>query len=214
MVIKLSGPSRISSKQPDKLVIFLHGVGADGNDLLGLSQELGLSNAVFLSPNAPFPYDMFPIGYQWFSLSNRSEESLYQGIQTALPILKAYIDENLAKYKLHYKNLILIGFSQGSMMAMQLAPRLPEACLAVVAFSGALVNPKALAEEALSKPAICLIHGEEDQVVSSTQHRLSARALKAIQIPFEEHLIKELGHSINLKALDIAKNFLIKSLPI
>jgi len=201
---KLSGPFKLPTTQqtPDKLVVFLHGVGSDGYDLIGLSNEIATSlpNAIFLSPNAPFPYEAYSMGYQWFSLSDYSPDKLYQGIKIALPILKSYIDENLAKYNLGYKDLVLIGFSQGTMMALQLAPRLPEACFAVIGFSGALVNPVALEQEIKSKPPICLIHGDVDQVVPASQHRLSIRALNSMNIPLQDHVIKDMGHSINNEA--------------
>lgn len=208
---KLSGPSKLPKTQnPDKLVLFLHGVGADGHDLLSLSNEFTeiFPNAVFLSPNAPFPYDEFPMGYQWFSLRDRSENRLLEGIRIALPILQSYIDENLAKYNLDYKDLILIGFSQGTMMALQLAPRLSETCFAVIGFSGALVAPQTLAVEMKSKPSIFLAHGDEDQVVQPSQHRFSVTSLKNMQIPVEEHLLSKNGHNISLEAINLAKNFL------
>ena len=212
MTNKLSGPFKLPLKsgKPDKLVVFLHGVGSDGFDLMGLADEFAevLPNAVFLSPNAPFPYEAYSMGYQWFSLSDYSEDKLYQGIQIALPILKEYIDENLAKYQLKYKDLILIGFSQGTMMALQLAPRLPETCFAVIGFSGALVKPSALATEIKSKPKIFLSHGDMDQVVPISQHRFSTKSLKNIEITVEDHIIKNLGHSISLESIELSKKFL------
>lgn len=212
MTIKLSGPFKIPLKltKPDKLVVFLHGVGSDGHDLISLSDEFAgiFPNAIFLSPNAPFPYDAYTMGYQWFSLEDRSPEKLYQGIKTALPILQNYIDENLAKYNLSYENLVLIGFSQGTMMALQLAPRLEEKCFAVIGFSGALVNPIDLEKEKKSNPPICLIHGREDQVVTASQHQYSVMHLKQMNLLSEEHLIKDLAHSINSSAIKFAQNFL------
>jgi phospholipase/carboxylesterase len=212
MTNKLSGPFKIPLKQtkPEKLLVFLHGVGSDGHDLISLADEFAniLPNAIFLSPNAPFPYDAYPMGYQWFSLNDRSPEKLYQGIKIALPILQNYIDENLSKYNLSYKDLILIGFSQGTMMALQLAPRLEEECFAVIGFSGALINPIELEKEKKSNPPICLIHGEEDQVVTAAQHKYSVTHLKKMNLLSEEYLIKGLAHSINSKALKFAQDFL------
>ncbi len=208
----LTGPFKLpnSAVKPDKLVVFLHGVGADGYDLINLADEISqsLPNAVFLSPNAPFPYDEFPSGYQWFSLRDRSETALSLEIKKTLPILKHYIDENLAKYKLTYQDLVLIGFSQGTMMALQLAPRLPEKCFAVIGFSGALVNPELLRTETISKPSIFLSHGDEDQVVPLTQHRLSIRALNSMGFSLTEHISLGAGHTISLESLNKAKEFL------
>ena len=193
-------------------MIFLQGVGADGFDLLELSREFSkaVPNAIFLSPHAPFPYDEFSAGRQWFSLRDRSEEKLYQGIKIALPILKAYIDDNLAKYKLEYKDLVLIGFSQGTMMALQMAFRLPSSCTAVIGFSGALINPTALHNELKSTPAVFLGHGDDDQVVPISQHYVSVKHLKKIQPSLEEHIAKGSTHTISLKSLNLAIDFLKK----
>lgn len=208
----LSGPFKlpISGKKPDKMVIFLHGVGSDGFDLINLADEFAedLENAIFLSPNAPFKYDQFPSGYQWFSLSDYSEEKLYKGIEQALPILQNYIDVNLAKYELSYKDLILIGFSQGTMMAMQMAPRLKEACLAVICFSGALVSPKMLKNNIMSKPPFFLSHGSDDMVVPVSMHISAQEALKNMGFYVEDHIIEQLGHGISLEAIDLAKKFI------
>ena len=216
MTITLSGPFKLpmSNQKPDKLVIFLHGVGSDGLDLINLADEIEetLPNAVFLSPNAPFPHDVYT-GYQWFSLSDYDDDKLFQGVQVALPILRNYIDENLAKYKLSYKDLVLLGFSQGSMMAIQTALRLPESCFAVICFSGALVKPSALATEMKSKQPMFIAHGSADQVVPATQHRLTVRTLKNMDIEVEDHLIEGLGHTISLEGLELAQAFLKKRLP-
>lgn len=211
-MIELSGPSKYlsSNKNPSKLVIFLHGVGSDGLDLIDLAYDINdvLPDAIFLSPNAPFPYESYTSGYQWFSLSDRSNQALYSGIKIALPILKHYIDVNLSHYNLSYKDLLLIGFSQGAMMALQIALALPSQAFAVISFSGAFITPDNLAKEAKCKTAICLIHGDQDQVVPYAQHGLSIKALRALNLPLEEHLIKGLGHSINKEALNFAKDFL------
>lgn len=216
MVQELKGPYKLPSgnKKPEKLVVFLHGVGSDGYDLIGLADDFEeiIENAVFLSPNAPFKYENFPTGYQWFSLSDYNPDKLYHGIKQALPILKTYIDKNLEKYSLEYKDLVLVGFSQGAMMSVQLALRLPNPCLAVISFSGAIIKPEELVEDINSKPYICLIHGENDHVVPISKHHASVQILKNIQVPFKEYILKDLAHSINLEALKLAKNFLSECL--
>jgi phospholipase/carboxylesterase len=210
--MKLSGPFKIpyNGKRPSKMVIFLHGVGADGHDLINLADEFEevLDTAVFLSPNAPFPYDNFPMGYQWFSLKDYSEDKLYEGIEKSLPILKDYIDENLAAYKLEYKDLVLIGFSQGSMMAMHMAPRLGDSCLGVICYSGALVKPSKLKDAIKSTPSIFLCHGEEDMVVPVSMHKLARQELKKMGFEVQDHIIAHLGHGISLEGIDLAKEFL------
>jgi phospholipase/carboxylesterase len=209
---KLNGPFKLptNGKKADKLVIFLHGVGADGLDLINLADDISeiLPNAAFLSPNAPFPYDDFSSGYQWFSLRDRSEEMLYKGIKTASPILKNYIDENLKNHNLSYKDLVLFSFSQGTMMALQFAPTLPEECFAVIGFSGALASPMNLKQDMQTKPNIFLCHGDDDQVVPFSRHRHSAKALNDMDFPVEEYIMKGAGHTITMSGLKAAKKFL------
>ncbi len=208
---KLNGPFKLAlNAKPDKLVIFLHGVGADGYNLISLAEEFEevLPNAAFLSPNAPFPHETHPSGYQWFSLADYSPNKLYEGIKNALPILTNFIDEHLKNFNLGYKDLVLIGFSQGTMMALQIAPRLEKECLAVIGFAGALIKPEILKNEIRSKPNICLIHGDLDQVVPIAQHFASIHAFESMNLPLNQCIIKDLGHSINEEALEYAKNYL------
>lgn len=211
--MNLSGPFKLSSNgvKPSKLVIFLHGVGADGHDLINLADEFveNLSKAVFLSPNAPYPYDLYPVGYQWFSLKDYNEDKLYEGIERALPILKEYIDENLFKYNLKYKDLILIGFSQGSMLAFQMAPRLADPCT-VIGFSGTLIKPDELKKNIKSMPKILLIHGSDDEVLPASRYITTHKSLNNMGFDVEGHLIEGLGHSINSECIKLANQFLKK----
>ncbi len=212
MMKNLNGPFRLptNGKRPDKIVVFLHGLGSNGLNLIPLADEIEeiFPNAVFLSPNAPFIYDEFNSGYEWFSLNDRSEEKLYQGFKIAAPILKDYIDENLKTHNLNYKNLILIGFSQGTMMALQFAPTLPEKCFAVIGFSGTIASPSYLKEEAKVKPPIFLCHGDNDQVVPFSRHRHSIKILNNMNFSVEEYIMKGEGHHINMEGLEKAKDFL------
>src|SRR5215212_6641567 len=122
MLMSLSGPSRppLAGGRPRKLVILLHGLGADGNDLIGLQQYWGrlLPDAEFISPNAPFPCDMAPYGYQWFSVQDRTPTAVLAGVRAAAPSLDAFIDEELQKRDLTASDAVLVGFSQGTMMSL------------------------------------------------------------------------------------------------
>ena len=212
MDIKLNGRivNLAKDEKPEKMVVFLHGVGSNADDLISLADDFSLifPKAVFLSPNAPFPYDLYPMGYQWFSLKDYSFRAMSRGIEIAIPILQLFIEENLAKYDLNFCDLVLIGFSQGTMMALQIAPRFKESCFAVIGFSGALINFNQLIKEQKSNPPICLIHGDIDQVVTIDRHFESVNALKNIGLLKEEHVIKNMEHSINLEALTKAMKFL------
>src|SRR5260370_4916385 len=118
----------VAGGQPRRLVILLHGLGADGNDLIGLQQYWGrlVPDAEFVSPNAPFPCEMAPYGYQWFSVRDRSPVAVLAGVRAAAPSLDSFIDDELQKRGLEERDAVLVGFSQGTMMALYVGlPRAP-----------------------------------------------------------------------------------------
>src|SRR4051794_33134777 len=122
MLMQLTGPSQppAAGGKPKKLVVLLHGLGADGTDLIGIAPYWArlVPSAEFVAPNAPFPCDMGPYGYQWFSLQDRSMESILAGVRAAAPFVEAFIDDLLAARGLAEKDLALVGFSQGTMMSL------------------------------------------------------------------------------------------------
>lgn len=211
----LSGPSRPAlSGNTKQLVILLHGLGADGNDLFGLSDELAdaLPDAAFVSPNAPFACDMAPWGYQWFSLRDWSEASMLQGVREAEPILNAFIDEQKIKYNLQDNQIALLGFSQGTMMSLHVALRRAQPLAGIVGFSGAMVAPQNLPQEITAKPPVCLIHGMVDPVVPFMAMGMAEAALKTAGVSVETHARPMLPHSIDGEGLRAAKMFLQKCL--
>jgi len=193
-----------------RLVMFLHGVGADGNDLLSLGRMMDLPDTHFFSPHAPFKFDMAPYGYQWFSLMDRNPARMLAGVQTAAPILNATIDAQMARFKLKPSQVALVGFSQGSMMSLYTAPRRDEALAGVVAMSGAMLGAETLATEAKSKPPVCLIHGTRDEVVPFMAMGHAEASLAIAGIPVEAHAREGLGHGIDEPALEAASAFLRK----
>src|ERR1700740_1341201 len=156
MISALSGPSRppASGGQPGRLVILLHGLGADGNDLIGLAPHWAslLPTAEFLSPNAPFPCDMAPYGYQWFSAQDRSPAAVLAGVRAAAPFLDAFIDEALAERGLDDADLAFVGFSQGTMMSLFVGLRRAKPAAGILGFSGRLLCPELLARRVRSRP--------------------------------------------------------------
>ena len=211
--MKLSGPSFVPPTVK-KIVVFLHGLGANGDDLISLADEFApdLPDAAFYSPNAPFPCDMAPYGCQWFSLQQRVEEIILAGIKIAAPILNEYLDGLLKEHNLKPKDLVLVGFSQGTMMSLYVAPRRPERIAGVVGYAGALIAPELLQKEIASKPPICLIHGDADMVVPYQAMLIADAALATTQIPHETHTRPHLGHGIDGQGIEIAKKFLKKHL--
>src|SRR6202043_1925143 len=142
MMMSLSGPTRppVAGGKPRRLVILLHGLGADGNDLIGLQQVWGrlLPEAEFISPNAPFPCDMAPYGYQWFSAQDQSPAARLAGVRAAAPILDGFIDQSLAERGLADSRAALVGFSQGTMMALFVGLRRAQPAAGILGFSGRL----------------------------------------------------------------------------
>lgn len=199
------------------MVVFVHGYGADGADLLGLADPLAphLPNTVFYSPDAPEPCNGAPMGRQWFSIpwiDGSSEEVARQGLLAAADDLNAFLDQKLAEEGLGPEALCLVGFSQGSMISLHIAPRRPAAIAGVVSISGRLLSPELL-YEAVVKPPILLIHGDQDPVVPFEDMRLAGNALLEAGFETYGHVMKGTGHGIAPDGLSVALSFLIERLP-
>ncbi len=207
----LSGPSvKPRSGAPKKLVVLLHGLGADGNDLIGLAPYWAqlLPDAEFVSPHAPFPCDMAPMGRQWFSLQSRELEHILAGVRACAPILDAYLDELLAERGLEDRQMALVGFSQGTMMSLYVGLRRAKPLAAIIGYSGVLVGPDLLKDELRSRPPVLLAHGDADEVVPVRAHPAAVAALKAANVPVEALLRPGLGHGIDEEGLKRGGAFL------
>ena len=212
-ITKFFEAAPISGNKPDKLVIFLHGYGSNGKDLIGLATEFAkvLPNAHFISPNAPFEFEGFiHDGYQWFSLSSYDPELIYPQIIEANNILDQFINLQLKRFNLEHKDLILTGFSQGSMMSMYNSLRSGDKFGGILAYSGKLILPTSLGEVIGSKPRMCLVHGTHDSVLPH-DHMIEAKdLLEKIEVPHEVHSIEGLDHGINSSGIKIGMSFLEK----
>ena len=169
MAATLDGPRLppASGGPAKQLVVFLHGYGADGNDLIGLGREWAraLPHAAFVSPNAPDACGMTPMGRQWFDLTFRDPGEMTRGVAKAGPVIDAFIAAELERLRLPSSALALVGFSQGTMVALAVGLTLKSPPAAIVGYSGALANPEALAERTGTGPAILLVHGDADEVI-------------------------------------------------
>lgn len=218
MTRKLTSARRGAAKGAARnMVVFVHGYGADGADLLGLADPLAphLPGTVFYSPDAPEPCNGAPMGRQWFPipwLDGSSEQAAREGLLAAADDLNAFLDEKLAEEGLTPDALALVGFSQGAMMSLHVAPRRSPKIAGVVAISGRLLAPELL-HEAVEKPPIVLIHGDEDAVVPFEDMGLAGNALVAAGFETYGHVMKGTGHGIAQDGLSVALSFLADRLP-
>jgi len=208
----LSGPSHPpqSGGKPRRLVILLHGFGADGNDLIGLAPYWAslLPDAEFLSPNAPFRCDLSPHGYQWMTLRDPDPAARLAGTRTAAAILNGFIDEELEKRGLTEADLALVGFSQGTMMSLFVGPRRERQIAGIVGFSGRLIAPALLKGELRSHPPVLLVHGTDDAMVPYTSMAEAEIALDDAGISVETLTCPGVGHGIDEEGLRRGGQFL------
>lgn len=200
------------------MVVFLHGYGANGADLLGLADPLGehLPDTLFLAPDAPERCAASPMGYQWFPIpwiDGSSEAAAAEGMARAAADLDAYLDKTLAEENMTPDRLVLFGFSQGTMLALHVAPRRPAPVAGVVGFSGRLLAPETVAEEAVSKPPVVLVHGDSDDVVPPASLPEAADTLTEAGFEVYAHVSKGTAHGIAPDGLSVALAFLQEKLP-
>jgi phospholipase/carboxylesterase len=195
-------------------VIFLHGYGANGADLLGLAEPLAphLPDTLFIAPDAPETCAASPLGFQWFPIpwiDGSSEEAAETGMRAAIDDLNAFLDGVMVDEDLLPEQVALVGFSQGTMMALHVAPRREDAVAGVVGFSGRLLAPEVLADEVVVRPPVLLVHGDADDVVPVQSLPEAADALQ--KAGWEEvyaHIMKGTGHGIAPDGLSVALAFL------
>jgi len=194
---------------PRQLVVFLHGYGADGNDLIGLGREWAreLPHAAFVSPNAPEPCGMAPMGRQWFDLSLGDMTIIAEGVKRAAPALESFLDAELARHNLPGNALSLVGFSQGTMMALAVGLARKPAPAAIVGYSGALTTVEALPEPGAG-PAILLVHGDIDEVIPVDAMHMAREILAQAGLPVEWHVAQGIGHGIDGEGLRLGGAFL------
>jgi len=222
MATELDGP-RIEPRAGGaarQLVVFLHGYGADGNDLIdiGRAWQPAMPHAAFVSPHAPNPCGQAPMGREWFPLTVRDPAERWTGANKVAPVLNAFLDAELARRNLPPSALALVGFSQGTMMALHVGLRRATAPFAIVGFSGLLVVPPdadadAMAAEITARPPVLLIHGDSDDRIPAQALFHAANGLAALGVPVEWHLSPGIGHGIDQEGLRQGAEFLVRRMP-
>lgn len=202
-----------ASGAPAQIVVFLHGYGADGRDLLGLADPLGahLPDTLFVAPDAPDPSVGNPMGFQWSPipyLDGSSEAEASAAMIRSIEDVNAFLDGLLAETGLGADRLVLFGFSQGSMLSLHVAPRRADRVAGVVAFSGRLLVPELLGAEAVSKPPVLLVHGDADDVVPFEAMNAAGKALTDEGFETYAHVMKGTGHGIAPDGLSVALAFM------
>lgn len=209
-----AGRKAPQSGETRSAVVFLHGYGANGADLLGLADPLAehLPDTLFVAPDAPESIPGMPFGLQWFPIpwiDGSSEEEAHRGLMTASADLNAFLDALMVDEDLLPEQVVLFGFSQGTMMALHVAPRREDALGGVVAFSGRLLSPELLSDEVQSRPPVLLLHGDADEVVPVQSLPQAAEALQ--QAGWQDvyaHIMKGTGHGIAPDGLSVALAFM------
>jgi len=211
----LDGPRKEPSKAVTSLVVLIHGYGANGADLIGLADALApwLPGAAFVAPDAPEPLPDFGFGgRQWFPLTFRDPGELWRGVSLAGPVLDRFLDSELERYRLPPNRLALVGFSQGTMMALHVGLRRSSGPAAIVGFSGVLAGPEHLVSTIKARPPVQLIHGELDDVIPVEAIHLTREALAAAHVPVEWHIRPGIGHQIDPGGLRMAAHLLAQML--
>ncbi|MCZ4262213.1 MAG: alpha/beta hydrolase [Limimaricola soesokkakensis] len=201
-------------------VIFLHGYGANGADLLGLAEPLAehMPDTLFLAPDAPEACIGAPMGFQWFPIpwiDGSSEEESRQGLARAAEDLNAFLDGVMVDEDLLPEQVMVVGFSQGTMMALHVLPRREDPIAGLVAFSGRLLEPELLADEVQNRLPILLVHGDMDEVVPPQSLPEAAQALQeAGWTDLYAHVMKGTAHGIAPDGLEVALAFMRERLGI
>jgi phospholipase/carboxylesterase len=212
----LSGPARA-------LVMLLHGYGADGDDLIEIASAwrqgapAAFADIAFAAPHAPDPCGMGGGGREWFPLTFRDPHEMWRGVNAAAPALDRVIDLELARLNLPHDRLVLVGFSQGTMMALHVGLRRQPGPAAILGYSGLLVGPtgqppESMAHEIRTRPPVFLIHGDADEVVPPTALFMSTKGLAALDVPVQWHLGSGLAHGIDETGLEQGRDFVLAAL--
>ena len=210
----LYGPAlpRLGNQPPEKIVIFCHGYGANGQDLIGLALnwQQDMPTISYFSPDAPFKSPGMPGGFQWWDIAGFSEAEQEAGVTMAGPILNTFIDQTLDDAGLQEEDLALVGFSQGTMLSLFVGLQRARPLAGIVGYSGAVAAPELLSRSIQSRPPVLLVHGDVDHMIPPTAMTASERFLKQNDVDVQTHLSQGMGHGIAPDGINLGRDFLMK----
>jgi phospholipase/carboxylesterase len=195
-----------------QLVVLLHGYGANGEDLLGLGEAWRglLPEAAFVAPNAPegLPGPSMHGSYQWFPITLRDPSEFRRGVLAAAPLLDRFLDAEHTRYRLDESRLALVGFSQGTMMALHVGLRRSRPPVAIIGYSGRIAAADLLPAELKVRPPVLLVHGDQDELIPVAALHDTREILAKTGLSVEWHVSRGLGHGIDEQGLAIGGRFL------
>ena len=213
---ELSGPEAApASGGPAKqLIIFVHGYGANGEDLISLSRYYAqvAPDAVFISPDAPYRCDGAPMGFQWYDVWMKDPAERLAAIRSTGEIFDNFVTGQLARHGLSEDKLVLIGFSQGTMMSLFTAPRRENAIAGIVGYSGRMESADTLKAEIRSKPPVVMVHGDSDELLAVSEMETAAATLRDCGVEIDTHIRPGLGHGIDEEGIRVGLAFVQKVL--
>lgn len=213
-IVNGSSLQPLSGGSPKQVVLLLHGFGSSGADLIALAPhwQRALPDALFLAPNAPQRLSYLSSGYQWWPLSAFTPQALATGAASAAPAIEAFIERKLHQYGLTEANLAIVGFSQGTMMALHVGLRRPRQVAAIIGYSGMLTGGHELAHLPITKPPVLLVYGSADPIVPVTALHAAKTELEHLGINVTTHISSGVGHSVDPVGLRMGGEFVANAL--
>jgi len=213
-IVNGSSLQPLSGDKPRQIVLLLHGFGSNGADLMSFAPHWRpqLPDALFLAPNAPQRCGHSASGFQWWPLNAFSPQALAAGAANAAPAIDAFIDRKLDQYGLTESELAIVGFSQGTMMALHVGLRRSRQVAAILGYSGMLTGARQLSDDAITRPPVLLIHGSSDPIVPVAALHAAKSDLERLGIDVTTHVSHGLGHSVDPVGLRMGGEFVRKAL--
>ena len=213
-IVNGSSLQPLSGGSPKQIVLLLHGYGSNGADLISLAPhwQRYLPDALFLAPNAPQRLSNLSSAYQWWPLSAFTPLALASGAASAAPAIDAFIERKLHQYGLTEANLAIVGFSQGTMMALHVGLRRRRQVAAIIGYSGMLTGGHELSHVSITKPPVLLVHGSADPIVPITALHAAKTELEHLGIDVTAHVSPGVGHSVDPVGLRMGGEFVTEAL--